>query len=104
MELDVYWSELAKKKLKNIYDYYSLKANRKVAQKLINGIVDATIGIEAHPEMGQVEINLEHRKQEFRYLVFRDYKIIYWINSEYKRIEIANVFATKQNPKKMDEI
>jgi plasmid stabilization system protein ParE len=71
MELEIYWLELAENKLKNIYDYYSIKANKRVARKLVNGIVDMTIGIEKFPEIGQIEIGLEHRKQAFRYLTFK---------------------------------
>jgi plasmid stabilization system protein ParE len=103
MELEVYWLELAENKLKDIYYYYSIKASKIVAQKLVNGIVDSTIGIEKQPKIGQVEISLNHRNQEFRYLVFKNYKIVYWINSKFKRIEIANVFDTRQDPQKINE-
>ncbi|PQJ69646.1 type II toxin-antitoxin system RelE/ParE family toxin [Polaribacter butkevichii] len=104
MELEVYWLELAENKLEDIYGYYLIKANKKVAEKLVNGIVDSTIGIEKQPEIGQIEISLKHRKQEFRYLVFRNYKIVYWINYDFNRIEIANVFDTRQDPEKINEI
>ncbi|MEX2380400.1 MAG: type II toxin-antitoxin system RelE/ParE family toxin [Vicingaceae bacterium] len=103
MELEVYWLDLAEVKLEDIYSYYSLKASKKVAQKLVNGIIDATIGIEKFPEKGQVEFNLNDRKQEFRYLVFKYYKIVYWINYDAKRIEIANVFDTRQDPEKINK-
>ena len=46
MELKVYWLELAEIKLRDIYNYYLIKAGKPVAEKLINGIVVATIGIE----------------------------------------------------------
>lgn len=104
MELEVYWLELAESKLEDIYGYYSIKASKRVAEKLINGIVDTTIGIEKQPEIGQVEISLKNRKQEFRYLVFKNYKIVYWINYDFKRIEIANIFDTRQDPEKIYEI
>lgn len=104
MALEVYWLELAENKLEDIYGYYSIKASKTVAEKLIHGIVDATIGIEKQPEIGQVELDLKHRKQEFRYLVFKNYKIVYWVNFDFKRIEIVNVFDTRQNPQKINEI
>lgn len=104
MEIEVYWLELAENKLEDIYGYYLIKVNKKVAKKLVNGIVDSTIGIEKQPEIGQVEISLKHRKQEFRYLVFKNYKIVYWINYDFNRIEIANVFDTRQDPEKINEI
>ena len=52
MELEVYWLELAENKLADIYAYYSIKANKKIAEKLINGIINTTIGIEEQPEIG----------------------------------------------------
>ncbi len=103
MELEVYWLELAENKLEDIYIYYSVKASERVAKKLINGIVDSTIGIEKQPEIGQIEISLKHRKQEFRYLVFKNHKIVYWINYDFKRIEITTVFDTRQDPQKIKE-
>lgn len=103
MELEVYWLQHAENKLDDIYSYYSIKAGKRVAQKLINGIVDTTIGIKKQPEIGQVEVYLKHKKQEFRYLVFNNYKIVYWINYEFGRIEIANVFDTRQKPEKISE-
>lgn len=104
MELEVYWLEFAETKLEDIYSYYSVKAGVSVAKKLVNGIVDSTIGIEKHPEIGQIEIGLKHRKQEFRYIVFKNYKIVYWINYEFKRIEITNVFDTRQDPQKINKM
>ena len=69
MELEVYWLELAENKLEDIFGYYLVKANKKVAETLVDGIVDTTIGIENQPEIGQIEITLKHRKEKFRYLV-----------------------------------
>ena len=103
MELEVYWLQLAEDKLDDIYSYYKLKAGKDISQKLINGIVDTTIDLENQPEIGQVELNLSNRKQEFRYLVFKNYKLVYWINSDYNRIEIANVFDCRQDPEKILE-
>lgn len=95
--------ELAENKLRDIYGYYSVIAGDRVAKKLVDGIVDTTIGVEKFPEIGQVEPNLKHRRQGFRYLIFENYKIIYWINREFKRIEVANVFDTRQDPEKINE-
>lgn len=103
MELEVYWLELAERKLEDIFSYCSVKASKKVALILINGIIDTTIDIEKQPEIGQIENALNHRKHEFRYLVYKKYKIVYWINYKFGRIEIANVFDTRQNPEKINE-
>ena len=92
MELAVYWLELAENKLEDIYSYYSVKASKKIAQKLVDGIVDRTIGIEKQPRKGTIELSLKHREQEFRYLVFKNYKIIYWIKSMTIRKDTHEVF------------
>ena len=104
MGLEVYWLELAENKLEDIYGYYSVTVSKKVAQKFVNGIVNSTIDIEKQPQSGQIEISLIGRKEEFRYLIYKNYKIVYWVNYDFNRIEIANVFDTRQNPVKMDEI
>ena len=72
-------------------------------KKLIYGIIAATLSLDKQPEIGQVEDNLTERSQQFRYLIFKNYKIVYWINYDYSRIEIANVFDTRQDPNKMEE-
>ena len=102
MALDVYWLRRAEDKLEDIYYYYSLKAGEQIAQNLVNGIVDKTISIRNHPKIGQVELGLNHREEEFRYLVYKNYKILYWINYKEGRIEIANIFDTRQNPVKIN--
>ncbi|MCH4824671.1 type II toxin-antitoxin system RelE/ParE family toxin [Gramella lutea] len=101
MELTVYWTQLAEDKLEDIFHYYKYKASKRVAAKLINGIIDTTIDLEKTPGIGQKEFLLKAREQDFRYLVFKNYKIIYWINKKQNRIEIANVFDTRQNPEKI---
>jgi len=98
MGLGVFWTEFAEKKLEDIFLYYKNKASLSIAKKLASGIVDSTITLENNPQIGQKEILLEDRPQDFRYLVFKNYKIIYWINNEKQRIEIANVFDCRQNP------
>lgn len=75
-----------------------------MAQKLILSIIHSTDGLEMQPAMGQIEDNLLHRKLNHRYLVHKNYKIIYWINLNKKRVEIVHVFDTRQNPQKINEI
>ena len=44
---------------------------------------------------------LENDSRDFRYLVFKSYKIIYLINLQKNRIEIFDVFDTRQHPLKV---
>jgi mRNA-degrading endonuclease RelE of RelBE toxin-antitoxin system len=48
--------------------------------------------------MGVLENLLKDRSQNFRYILSSNYKIIYWINKEKNRIEVIDVFDTRQNP------
>ena len=59
--------------------------------------------LKKQPEIGQIENSLKNRKQEFRYLVYKNYKIVYWVNYDAERVEIANVFDTRQDPIKIKE-
>ena len=103
MGLEVLWLQLAEDKLKDIFSYYKRKVGRKTAKKIVIGIVDKTANIDKNPLIGQKELLLSHREQEFRYLIFKHYKIIYRINQDFNRIEIANVFDTRQEPIKINE-
>jgi len=104
MVLTVYWSQIAEDRLDDIFNYYKLKAGKSTAVKLVNGIVDQTIDLEKNPRLGQKEELLAERIQEFRFLIYKHYKIIYWINKHQNRIEIANIFDCRQNPVKIHEV
>jgi plasmid stabilization system protein ParE len=101
MELTIFWTEFSEKELESIFKYYKRKANVTVAKKIVGGIYEETLKLKQQPRIGQIEELLKQRKQEFRYLVYKNYKIIYWINKSENRIEINDVFDTRQNPSKM---
>ncbi|MFS4418834.1 type II toxin-antitoxin system RelE/ParE family toxin [Maribacter sp. 2307ULW6-5] len=104
MELTVFWTEFAKERLEDIFEYYKRKSKSiDVARKLVDSIVNHTIGLERQPYIGQKEELLSGRPQGFRYLVFKSYKIIYWINEPKKRIDIAHIFDTRRDPFKIRE-
>lgn len=103
MELKVFWTRFAELKLEDIFSYYKYRAGVKTAQKIVTGITDKTIALTKNPEIGQVEELLKERPQQFRYLVYTNYKIIYRINQDKNRIVIDNVFDTRQNPLKIQE-
>lgn len=101
MELEVFWSEFAKIKLEDIFDYYKNKASLKIAKEIVSGIISQTIGLDKMPEIGQIEEILKDDEREFRYLVYTNYKIVYYVNSKTHKVVIANVFDTRQNPNKL---
>jgi plasmid stabilization system protein ParE len=100
MEMIVLWSDSAIEDLQEIHDYFIAKASFKIANKITNSIVDKTISLENNPRIGQAEELLKHKKEEIRYLVDCNYKIVYFIDKNY--VIIATVFDCRQDPKKLE--
>jgi toxin ParE1/3/4 len=95
----IIWTYFATLELKNIYLYYKLVANKRVADKIKKSIFLATKKLSKNPLLGHIEENLTELKQGHRYLVDGNYKIIYrLINDE---IYIVDIFDCRQNPQKM---
>ncbi len=97
--MEIIWTDFAIENLKVIFDFYSIKANKKVAHKIRIQILTATKQIINHPTSGQNEIHLQKLEKDFRYVVSGNYKIIYKV--EDGQIIISDVFDTRQNPDKM---
>ena len=101
MELKIYWTYFSKQELRKIFSYYRENATLKVAKNIVVSIENKATILKTHPNIGQKEDLLKNRPQGFRYLIFKNFKIIYWNNTKKKRIEITDVFDTRQNPVKM---
>lgn len=99
--MTVLWTDFAKLMLREIHSYYSEHAGRRVADGIVEGILSETEKLALNQSIGQHEELLAERPQEFRYLVQGNYKIIYWVNSAQTRVEVVDVFDTRQNPVKM---
>tara|TARA_R110001583_G_scaffold113965_2_gene264419 strand:+ start:131 stop:448 length:318 start_codon:yes stop_codon:yes gene_type:complete len=101
MTLKIIWSEFAETQLDEIYKYYEKEAGSKIAKKLVKGIVNESKKLIKTPHIGQEEELLKQRKIGYRYLVFKNYKLIYSVDTENGFIKIADVFDTRQNPPKL---
>lgn len=101
MELKIYWTDFSKNELRKIFDYYKEKASINVARKLVVGIIKETLKLKKQPRIGQIEEYLENSSKEYRYLVYKNYKIIYWINNESNTVEVFDVFDSRQSPTKL---
>ncbi len=100
----VLWTDSAIDQLKDIFDYHLVKASPNIAQRLVQKIIDATIILENNPKSGRKEDLLADRIQEFRFIILKSYKVIYWIDYELNVINIATVFDTRQNPEKITKV
>ena len=95
MGLKIYWTSFAERELENIFDYYFEKSGYTIAKRLVNTIYDTTEKLKLQHEIGQKEELLKERVEKFRYLVVKNYKVIYWINRLENQIEINDVFDSR---------
>ena len=101
MSFQIIWSDQAEIQLDRIFEYYSENASVRVAINLIRKIIDEPNKLLEKPEISQREELLLDRESEYRYLVCKNYKIIYSVDSKAKLIKIADVFDSRQNPTKI---
>jgi toxin ParE1/3/4 len=104
MELKIFWTEFSKNSLELVYKYYKKEAGVRIAKKIISDLFNEVQILRKQAKIGQIEELLIDREEEFRYLVFKNYKIIYWINHKKNQVEIVDVFDTRQNPVKLKSI
>jgi len=79
MEVTLFWTDFAKNELNKIFHYHNEKANLNIAKKLIKDIIQKTEILKTQPGCGAIEIILENRFENYRFLVHKNYKIIYWL-------------------------
>lgn len=102
MEVKIFWSDTALSQLEDIYDYYKVKASIAIARKLVKSIIEKTIILELNPLIGEKESLLAERTFEYRFLVEKNYKIIYRFND--KQVKIISVFDCRQNSEKIGKL
>ena len=104
MKFKVIWSDFAETQLDQIFEYYSNKASFKVATKIVRNLILKSEKLSQNPYIGAVEEFLLERKEAYRFVAYTNYKIIYSVDEENSIIKIADVFDTRQNPKKLKRI
>ena len=97
--MQIIWTDFATENLKIIFDFYTIKASKKVAHKIRKEILNTPKQLIMHPTSGQKELLLEKLGSDYRYLLSGNYKIIYRV--ENTQIIISDVFDARQNPSKM---
>lgn len=86
--------------LKEIHNHYRKKASNIIADKIKHNIFLSNRQLINFPKSGTEEQTLKRLNQNHRYLVNRNYKIIYKPVKE--GILITDVFDTRQNPIKLN--
>ena len=102
--MKIVWSKFAETQLDKIYKYYENKAGPKIAKKIIKGIISEPKKLIKAPLIGPKEELLLQREFVYRYLIYKNYKLIYSIDTKNRFIKIADVFDTRQNPIKIKRI
>jgi len=97
--MKIIWTHEALEETKLIYKYYKLKVSVKVANSIKSKIFSSVKNLHKHVRKGQIEELLLHKKEEYRYLVTGNYKVIYKITE--KEIYIIKVFDCRRNPEKI---
>lgn len=94
--MKIVWSEFAINCFKDIIEYYSIKASKKIAGKIRTDILKSVKKLEKYPESGQTEFFLTKLRMKHRYALAGNFKVIYRIQEN--QIIINDVFDTRQNP------
>jgi len=102
MEIKVLWSDTSLIQLQEIFDYHKLKASVSVARKIVKGLVEKSILLEANPLIGIKEPLLADRSFEYRFFIENNYKIIYRFNDNIVRI--VSIFDCRKNPQKLEKL
>jgi len=97
-------SSNAKRRLLEIIDYQTSQGQKSYGKQLVKQLLKEVKRLQPNPHIGQIEQLLQDRNITYRYLVFKDYKIIYSVHIENYLIRIADVFDTRQNPDKMENV
>jgi toxin ParE1/3/4 len=100
----ILWTDFAINQLKDIFDYHLVKVSPNIAQRFVQKIIDATLFLEKNPKAGRKEDLLASRPQDFRFLIIKNYKIIYWIDYKFSIINVSMVFDTRQDPEKIEKV
>ena len=99
MGVKIVWLERAVLDLREIFDYYKIKASANISRKIVNSIRESVSILKIQTNVGSKEMLLEARALDYRSLVYGNYKIIYFI--EKKTVYISTVFDCRQSPKKL---
>ena len=101
MSFEIIWSDFAETELEKIFEYYVENASLKVAKNVLDDILSEPSKLVNNPEITQIEDLLVDREVQYRYLLCKNYKLIYSIDYEQKLLKITDVFDTRQNPIKI---
>ena len=99
VKVKVFWTKFAFNSLKEIHKYYKENVSKTIADNIRDNILTSTSQLELLPKSGTIEELLGELKEDFRFIIRGNYKVVYKIKD--KKIFITDVFDTRQNPMKL---
>ena len=76
MGIAIYWTDFAKSEVKVVFNYLKRIENLNFAKKFVAEILNEPNILRLFPELGQIEENLVKSSKEYRYLTYKNHKII----------------------------
>lgn len=104
MTYEIVWTSFAEEQMDAIQKFIDCNsATLYNSEEILVKIIDTVKVLKENPEIGQKEINIPHKNSaiEFRYLIQKHYKIIYFVDKPKKTVIIADIFDTRQSPDKL---
>jgi toxin ParE1/3/4 len=92
-------TDFAKLQLTNIYDYYKLQGFGKYGRSIRKEVINKALMLRDFPNMGVIEPNLIEFDLEHRYVLVKNYKVIYRQLAD--TIIVTDIFDTRKDPKEM---
>ncbi|MEO5571469.1 MAG: type II toxin-antitoxin system RelE/ParE family toxin [Bacteroidia bacterium] len=100
--MKIFFTQLAKEKLKEIYLFYKRTASVSSAKSIKKKILSDIKKLSKNPRIGNEEDALKYLKLSYRKLISGNYKIIYRIIEN--QIIIDTIFDSRQEPEKLKKI
>ena len=97
--MEVTWTQTALNQFRKAVSRSREEFGDIVAENFRLKALETVRPLKDHPQMGHPEPLLKDKKFEYRYLLFKRYKILYRLTKE--KIYIIRFFHTSQNPNKL---
>lgn len=98
-EFELSWNSDVRKDITKIHTFIAQNVSMELANDTVRGIYGAIEPLRWTPERFSREQSLLHRKEVFRYIKYKKYKILYCV--EQNSVHILHIFPVRQDPKKL---
>lgn len=97
--MKVFITNYAKKNFFNIVNYYKDNISTSMANNIKDGILNSIKILSENPNIGKEEELLKSLNENHKYLISKNYKIIYKVVNN--QIFITDIFDVRQDPSKI---